>query len=114
MDTETMNAEPLAVHIAPLTRLLPRRLWQAPTGAGFGPLPELLLTLTIVTGPVDALSGSGRGEVVVAVPFRLHGRIGDEVEDPLRVGGDDARDAHDSVGLHTAIKTRRHTCGAGE
>jgi uncharacterized membrane protein YoaK (UPF0700 family) len=66
MDTETMNAEPLAVHIAPLTRLLPRRLWPAPTGAGFGPLPELLLTLTLVTGLVDAVSILSLGQVFVA------------------------------------------------
>jgi len=49
-----------------LGRLLPRRLWHAPAGRGFGPLPELLLTLTLVTGVVDAVSILALGRVFVA------------------------------------------------
>src|SRR5580692_2405772 len=49
-----------------LGRLLPRRLWQAPAGAGWGPLPELLLILTLVTGLVDAVSILALGRVFVA------------------------------------------------
>lgn len=49
-----------------LGRLLPRRLWRAPAGAGWGPLPELLLTLTLVTGIVDAVSILALGRVFVA------------------------------------------------
>ena len=41
-----------------------------------------------VTGPADALPGSRRGEVVVAVPARLAGRLGDQFENPLRAGRD--------------------------
>ncbi|HEY1821743.1 MAG TPA: YoaK family protein [Trebonia sp.] len=55
-----------ASHESPLARLLPRRLWQTPTGAGWGPLPELLLILTIVTGVVDAVSILALGRVFVA------------------------------------------------
>jgi uncharacterized membrane protein YoaK (UPF0700 family) len=47
-------------------RLLPRRLWQAPDSPGWGPLPELLLTLTLVTGLVDAVSILALGRVFVA------------------------------------------------
>jgi uncharacterized membrane protein YoaK (UPF0700 family) len=50
----------------PLARLLPRRLWRTPAGAGWGPLPELLLLLTIVTGIVDAVSILALGRVFVA------------------------------------------------
>jgi uncharacterized membrane protein YoaK (UPF0700 family) len=46
--------------------LLPRRLWQAPAGAGWGPLPEMLLALTLVTGIVDAVSILALGRVFVA------------------------------------------------
>ncbi|MGD0603961.1 MAG: YoaK family protein [Streptosporangiaceae bacterium] len=47
-------------------QLLPRRLWQAPGSVGWGPLPELLLTLTFVTGIVDAVSILALGRVFVA------------------------------------------------
>jgi uncharacterized membrane protein YoaK (UPF0700 family) len=46
--------------------LLPRRLWRAPDGPGWGPLPELLLVLTLVTGLVDAVSILALGRVFVA------------------------------------------------
>jgi uncharacterized membrane protein YoaK (UPF0700 family) len=49
-----------------LERLRPRTLWRAPSGPGFGPLPELLLTLTLVTGLVDAVSILTLGRVFVA------------------------------------------------
>lgn len=49
-----------------LGQLLPRRLWQAPGTVGWGPLPELLLTLTFVTGIVDAVSILALGRVFVA------------------------------------------------
>jgi uncharacterized membrane protein YoaK (UPF0700 family) len=49
-----------------LGRLLPRRLWRSPTGPGWGPLPELLLILTAVTGLVDAVSILALGRVFVA------------------------------------------------
>jgi uncharacterized membrane protein YoaK (UPF0700 family) len=49
-----------------LTPLRPRRLWPAPAGPGWGPLPELLLTLTVVTGLVDAVSILALGRVFVA------------------------------------------------
>jgi uncharacterized membrane protein YoaK (UPF0700 family) len=49
-----------------LGRLLPRRLWHTPAGAGWGPLPELLLILTLVTGIVDAVSILALGRVFVA------------------------------------------------
>jgi uncharacterized membrane protein YoaK (UPF0700 family) len=51
---------------SPLGRLLPRRLWHVPAGRGWGPLPELLLTLTLVTGIVDAVSILALGRVFVA------------------------------------------------
>jgi uncharacterized membrane protein YoaK (UPF0700 family) len=51
---------------APLGRLLPRRLWHTPAGDAWGPLPELLLTLTLVTGIVDAVSILALGRVFVA------------------------------------------------
>jgi uncharacterized membrane protein YoaK (UPF0700 family) len=51
---------------SPLGRLLPRRLWHAPAGPGWGPLPELLLALTLVTGIVDAVSILALGRVFVA------------------------------------------------
>jgi uncharacterized membrane protein YoaK (UPF0700 family) len=47
-------------------RLLPRRLWAVAEGAGWGPLPELLLALTLVTGLVDAVSIRALGRVFVA------------------------------------------------
>ena len=50
----------------PLKRLYPRNLWEPPTGPGFGPLPEILLMLTIVTGMVDAVSVLALGRVFVA------------------------------------------------
>src|SRR6202789_395596 len=49
-----------------LGTVLPRRLWQATAGSGWGPLPELLLTLTLVTGLVDAVSILALGRVFVA------------------------------------------------
>jgi uncharacterized membrane protein YoaK (UPF0700 family) len=49
-----------------LTKVLPRRLWRVPAGTGWGPLPELLLTLTLVTGLVDAVSILALGRVFVA------------------------------------------------
>jgi uncharacterized membrane protein YoaK (UPF0700 family) len=49
-----------------LTLLRPGRLWHTPAGPGWGPLPELLLTLTVVTGLVDAVSILALGRVFVA------------------------------------------------
>ena len=49
-----------------MAELLPRRLWHTPAGTGWGPLPELLLTLTLVTGIVDAVSILALGRVFVA------------------------------------------------
>src|ERR1700753_666306 len=49
-----------------LGRLLPRRLWHTPAGDAWGPLPELLLILTVVTGIVDAVSILALGRVFVA------------------------------------------------
>ena len=49
-----------------LGKVLPRRLWQTTVGSGWGPLPELLLTLTLVTGLVDAVSILALGRVFVA------------------------------------------------
>jgi uncharacterized membrane protein YoaK (UPF0700 family) len=49
-----------------LVWLRPRTLWRSPGGPGFGPLPELLLTLTLVTGLVDAVSILALGRVFVA------------------------------------------------
>src|ERR1700744_342736 len=46
--------------------LRPRLLWQMPEGPGWGPLPELLLALTVVTGLVDAVSILTLGRVFVA------------------------------------------------
>jgi hypothetical protein len=43
-----------------------RRLWHEAAGPGWGPLPELLLTLTLVTGLVDAVSILALGRVFVA------------------------------------------------
>jgi uncharacterized membrane protein YoaK (UPF0700 family) len=43
-----------------------RRLWQEASGPGWGPLPELLLALTLVTGLVDAVSILALGRVFVA------------------------------------------------
>ena len=48
-----------------LGKVLPRRLWPATAGSGWGPLPELLLTLTLVTGLVDAVSILALGRVFV-------------------------------------------------
>lgn len=47
-------------------RLLPRRLWHSTSGPGHGPLPELLLILTVITGLVDAVSILSLGRVFVA------------------------------------------------
>jgi uncharacterized membrane protein YoaK (UPF0700 family) len=44
----------------------PGRLWRQATGPGWGPLPELLLALTLVTGLVDAVSILALGRVFVA------------------------------------------------
>ena len=51
---------------SPFGRLLPRRLWRTPAGDAWGPLPELLLILTVVTGIVDAVSILALGRVFVA------------------------------------------------
>lgn len=44
----------------------PGRLWRTAAGPGWGPLPELLLALTLVTGLVDAVSILALGRVFVA------------------------------------------------
>jgi uncharacterized membrane protein YoaK (UPF0700 family) len=49
-----------------LTKLRPRTLWDVHLGPGCGPLPEMLLTLTLVTGLVDAVSILALGRVFVA------------------------------------------------
>jgi uncharacterized membrane protein YoaK (UPF0700 family) len=49
-----------------LDRLRPRALWQSPSGPDYGPLTELLLILTLVTGLVDAVSILALGRVFVA------------------------------------------------
>lgn len=49
-----------------LKKLRPAALWYTPSGPGFGPLPELLLTLTLVTGLVDAVSILTLGRVFIA------------------------------------------------
>lgn len=49
-----------------LKKLRPQTLWTAPSGPGWGPLPELLLALTFVTGLVDAVSILALGRVFVA------------------------------------------------
>jgi uncharacterized membrane protein YoaK (UPF0700 family) len=51
---------------APAAWVRPGRLWRTPQGPGWGPLPELLLTLTAVTGLVDAVSILALGRVFVA------------------------------------------------
>jgi uncharacterized membrane protein YoaK (UPF0700 family) len=52
--------------MAGLRKLRPRTLWDAHQGPGWGPLPEMLLTLTLVTGLVDAVSILALGRVFVA------------------------------------------------
>ena len=49
-----------------LRKLRPRTLWDVHPGPGWGPLPEMLLTLTLVTGLVDAVSILALGRVFVA------------------------------------------------
>src|SRR5437879_2774055 len=49
-----------------LRKLRPRTLWDVQSGPGWGPLPEMLLTLTVVTGLVDAVSILELGRVFVA------------------------------------------------
>src|ERR1700749_4386690 len=49
-----------------LKKLRPRTLWAAPSGPGWGPLSEMLLALTLVTGLVDAVSILALGRVFVA------------------------------------------------
>jgi hypothetical protein len=49
-----------------LRKLRPRTLWDVPSGPGWGPLPEMPLTLTLVTGLVDAVSILALGRVFVA------------------------------------------------
>jgi uncharacterized membrane protein YoaK (UPF0700 family) len=49
-----------------LKRLRPGTLWQPSSGPGWGPLPEMLLALTVVTGLVDAVSILSLGRVFVA------------------------------------------------
>src|ERR1700677_2503155 len=46
-----------------LERIRPRMLWRTPAGHVWGPLPELLLILTAVTGLVDAVSILALGRV---------------------------------------------------
>jgi uncharacterized membrane protein YoaK (UPF0700 family) len=61
----TLNAESSRQgHSAEWLRL--RRLWHTSSGPGWGPLPGLLLTLTAVTGLVDAVSILALGRVFVA------------------------------------------------
>jgi uncharacterized membrane protein YoaK (UPF0700 family) len=43
-----------------------RRLWHDASGPGWGPLPDVLLALTVVTGLVDAVSILALGRVFVA------------------------------------------------
>lgn len=52
--------------VALSSRLRPGRLWQPASGPGWGPLPEMLLALTLVTGLVDAVSILSLGRVFVA------------------------------------------------
>lgn len=47
-------------------KLRPGAMWVAPAGPGWGPLPEMLLALTLVTGLVDAVSILALGRVFVA------------------------------------------------
>jgi uncharacterized membrane protein YoaK (UPF0700 family) len=49
-----------------LKKLRPATLWSAPAGPGWGPLPEMLLIMTLVTGLVDAVSILALGRVFVA------------------------------------------------
>ncbi len=49
-----------------LRKLRPAALWDVRTGPGWGPLPEMLLALTLVTGLVDAVSILALGRVFVA------------------------------------------------
>jgi uncharacterized membrane protein YoaK (UPF0700 family) len=49
-----------------LRKLRPRTLWDVGSGPGWGPLPELLLALTLLTGLVDAVSILALGRVFVA------------------------------------------------
>src|SRR5487761_1330557 len=49
-----------------LRKLRPRTLWDVHLGPSWGPLPEMLLTLTLVTGVVDAVSILALGRVFVA------------------------------------------------
>jgi uncharacterized membrane protein YoaK (UPF0700 family) len=62
METTGRDGMPMTA----LSRLRPRTLWEAPSGPGWGPLPEMLLTLTFVTGLVDAVSILALGRVFVA------------------------------------------------
>lgn len=52
--------------MAALSKLRPRTLWDVRSGPGWGPLPEMLLTLTLLTGLVDAVSILALGRVFVA------------------------------------------------
>jgi uncharacterized membrane protein YoaK (UPF0700 family) len=49
-----------------LRKLRPRTLWDVRSGPGWGPLPEMLLALTLLTGLVDAVSILALGRVFVA------------------------------------------------
>lgn len=49
-----------------LRKLRPRTLWDVQSGPGWGPLPEMLLALTLLTGLVDAVSILALGRVFVA------------------------------------------------
>ena len=60
-----------------------------------------------VADGADPLAGLGACEVVVAVPARLLGRVGDEVEEGGGGGGDLAGGRHDGVGVHDSIVPSR-------
>src|ERR1700742_4117477 len=65
-----------------------------------------------VTDLTYALPGGGFGEIVVAIPARLAGRVCDQFENPLRAGRYRAAGSHNAFGFgHTDIQTRPHKGG---
>jgi uncharacterized membrane protein YoaK (UPF0700 family) len=64
--TDSKNMADVKGRLMSIQRLRPRTLWHSPSGPGFGPLPDILLTLTVVTGLVDAVSILALGRVFVA------------------------------------------------
>ncbi len=64
-ETEDSPARPASA-ARPVAALRPGQLWRPAAGPGWGPLPELLLALTLVTGLVDAVSILALGRVFVA------------------------------------------------